>query len=444
MTVCADPVLEALGLAESDITGSFSQSPIASSGNAFTLASIGYPPDPFAANWPAYLQAASIAATAASLTGQLSCSQGFTQIGSEENLQSTMPSTILMPSTLPSLATESQEQAESNSTELMESPLVLPDVLPAESRHSASSSGNLSDNVIADRHEGFLWSAVVPALPSGAWPGAPCAPWLPADLSGNDFTVTDFSAASNLAHIYNSLGTDTPTFVPGESAFIPNNISADRDYDSPAPSTPPGGTGGGATEQTPVKLNLSEAIHRSRAELETPPKTQRWAFRADAPCFVPKDTCVSQNLETIFAKGISLQQSLEGSVQEITYSDDKLFLEWREKMLRFKPKHDSEIQTGDGMLRTVAASSISNILFAAPPSEVESELDKVEVHTHASGKGSGNGDTKRGGKAESRGYIRALAADARAQLASPAEISRKDVKSGTVHSSVSRRGQYRR
>jgi hypothetical protein len=258
---------------------------------------------------------------------------------------------------------------------------------------------------------------------SSAWQSAP---WLSADLIGNDF-----SGASDFAHIFNSLGNDMNQCLPTDaSAFTPTTASREQEqgFDSPAPSTPSMGSYSGAKEQTPVKLNLSEAIDRSNGlesnrspfALETPPPPQRWAFRADAPCFVPKEVSVLPGQQPKFT---------EAATPDKVVFADTTFLEWRKKMLLFRPNDVAEYQNGEDNLRAVPTSSINNIMVATPPVEIESENDKTDASFHGSGKGSGHGYIKRGGKAESRGQIRALAADARAHLASPAvEISRKDAK----------------
>jgi len=297
--------------------------------------------------------------------------------------------------------------------------LVLPGVLPADSRQSVGSAcDTVGELVTGDVNlDAGPWPPVaVTASPvmSSVWPSSP---WL--------------STGDGLALSPCSMGADMQLLAVPEDAWVIG--------ESPhAPSTPSAASGGGSEKENKCGLlNFCEAsppileLHKvcPPPELETPPPKAswgRWAFRKDAPCFVPREVFGDSPESTPTG-----DTTPGGETPEKVGLPDSDFVSARARMLRLRPQDSPKRQLSAIALHaaTVAFESGRAPTPPPPPTPPGAEGRRTE------------------GKAESRAQIRALAANARAHLAQAAaiaEIAEKDAAPCTPpRNSASGRGSRR-
>mmetsp|Transcript_55819 Transcript_55819/g.88466 ORF Transcript_55819/g.88466 Transcript_55819/m.88466 type:complete len:433 (+) Transcript_55819:28-1326(+) len=414
MAAVVDPVFQALGLAFADM-----QNPAAHRSVAYA----GYAPSHFAsATWAACLQAPSVTCATTSSIAQISntcqdASQRVAPVLRQDGPSST-PRMPPPPPPAPLLESPTRSPFDFNllqtpdvktTSDQEASPLVLPDVLPAESRQSGSSCGSSNEVAMSDGND-FSWSAAVlsaafqlepPAWPRTLWP-------------------SDQSARVAVAAAYpRSLGGDLPCLATDVSQHWATEWPG-AEANSPAPTTPLAlhcnRLYASEARQSADKEDMPPCALAPSFDWETPPPPPRWAFRAEAPCFVPEGNEKDKPAMT------DIFQLIEGSAIGKHALNGLSFVEARALMLQLRPK-DVPSRELSAFASHIAKSAFINGRPPTPPPpgtlSFEVESPATGRYEHRSGKGAGNVEKKRGGKAEARGYIRASAADARARLTFP-------------------------
>lgn len=395
MVAVMDPVFEALGLEHAGRQNLVAQ---------MNLASAGYLPNHFSSpTWAVCAQGDCLAANGQSSDTSQDASQRALPTLRNDAICPSVCAPPLLDSPLRSpfdmrlLQTPDVKAREEQEA----SPLVLPDVLPAESRRSGSSCGSLGESAAEDVRD-VSWMAAVPsAAEPPTWPAA-------------FWPLCDMNVASNFAAAYpRSAGENLPCLATDVSQSWPTS-------NSPAPSTPLPlqsclQTHGATAHERIDKEGVVPCSLAPAFEWETPPPPPRWAFRAEAPSFVPKENDKSK------LAIIDILQLTEGASKKCDCLDALSFMEARTLMLRLRPRDAPKRKLSALALRIAKIAFINGRAPTPPPptdfpSEVESRVSRKSEHL--SGKGSGSSD-KKGGKAEARGHIRATAADARAQLTIP-------------------------
>lgn len=270
-----DPVFEALGLGNTDL-----QNPVAQT----NLTRTGYLPDHFVSStWAAaYMQARCVLPASAEASQRTiptlrkegsSLSLCMPQPPPpppllESPMRSPFDAHLLQTPDVKSSTEEEEEEA---------SPLVLPDVLPAESRQSGSSCASFGDSVAADAND-------------VSWPQAPEPPAWPPML----WQMCDGRVGTSVAAAYpRSSGANLPCLATDVSQTWPKETWPSAQ--SPAPTTPlalqssrhlHGHTSD--THHSTDNESMTPCALAQTFDSETPPPPSRWAFRAEAPTFVPK------------------------------------------------------------------------------------------------------------------------------------------------------------
>lgn len=274
------------------------------------------------------------------------------------------------------------------------SPLVLPDVLPAESRQSVGSGcDSVGELVTADASlDAGPWPPVAITAPPVVPPVWPSSPWL--------------SPADGMGLSPCSMGADLPLLTVPEDTWVQ------------APSTPSAASVGGSDKENMAGLlNLSDKgppileLHKvcPPREMETPPpkaSSGRWAFRKDAPCFVPREVFGDSPVEGDSSLVVA-------ETPEKVSLPDADFVTARAQMLRLRPQDSPKRQLSAAALYAATVAFESGRAPTPPPPPLEARRSETT---------------------ESRAQIRAHAANARAHLAQAAaiaEIAEKDASPST-------------
>lgn len=296
------------------------------------------------------------------------------------------------------------------------SPLVLPDVLPAESRQAVGSGCDaVGEMVSADVSlDAGPWPPVAIATATLVPPAWPSAQWL---SSGEAVLLSPCS-----------MGADLPLPKVLEDGMVVG--------DGPqAPSTPSAASCGGSEKENMYGVqNIKEGVpvlelHKvcPPRELDTPPpksSSSRWAFRADAPCFVPRE--VFADSPTTPLPGDSTPAGSE--TPEKVGLPDTDFVAARLQMLRLRPENSPKRQLSAVALRAATAAFESGQAAMTPPPVRRTGVEASQSGTCLLELFGGEG-SRSPSKIESRAQIRANAASARAHLAQVAaftETAEKD------------------
>jgi len=425
MMLSVDPVFAALGL---DFSGQSDPSLAAVNGHGDSR---GYAQQPWASpSWAANVGVGSVATAAPVMTSTLPPYQPPGQFGAPAvvfggNLQQTFPppAPVEGPASASEVLRLPATPRDPASPAPQGSPLVLPDVLEAVSSSGDSACDSQANLFVADASlDAALWPSVATAAPVWPWPSPSAAGFPPGILA--------VVAAANMhqRHLEGSLLSPcgTSDFSPSSWPSVPEETWLSGN--SPCPSLlSPGSGGGGGTEKENVPRNLSLVFQQQRPLLSDmlatpPPKSSGGcSMRVEAPCFVPGG--VPGDAPAPYS----------GQTPEKVSLGDGGFVSARAHMLSLRPKDSPKRQLSAAALYAASASFVTGRAPTPPPPPLSQLAESLEG--------------KRGGvESKSRAQIRAIAANARAEMAQAASTtwsSEKDATPNTPPSLGNRRNRGR-